>query len=56
MKTTIAGVLTIIGAVIGVAIHVLTTGALPDMGTLSAAIAAVAAGWGLIKATDAPTP
>lgn len=51
LKTTTTGVLSIVVAVSSAVLSFLKTGAIPDIGTL---IAAVTAGVGLILAKDAP--
>jgi len=51
LKTTATGVLTIVIAVASAVLGFLKSGAIPDFGTL---IAAVTAGVGLILAKDAP--
>lgn len=48
-KTTLTGVLTIVATVAGAGLHYLKTGSIPD---LTATLAALTAGWGLIAASD----
>lgn len=50
-RTTTAGILTIVGALVGIAIQVLN-GHGPDASSLAGLAAAVTAGAGLIKASD----
>jgi hypothetical protein len=52
-KTTIAGILSIVGGVISFAVLWLKTGALPDVSVLAASITA---GVGLILAADVTPP
>jgi len=55
LKTTIAGILTILGGLITYAIAFLN-GHAQDPAALGAAMTAIVTGIGLIKAADAPTP
>jgi len=51
MKTTILGIVTILAAVASAAVSYLKTGTFD----FAATVAAVTAGWGLIKAADSTT-
>jgi len=53
MKTTIAGILTIVAGLANFIVHMLT-GAAIDAAGLTVLLAALATGVGLIKAADAP--
>ena len=52
MKTTILGIVTILAAIASAAVSYLKTGTFD----FTATVAAVTAGWGLIKAADSTTP